>query len=72
MSSLLNRETTKRRLNDHGMSYLEFSYQMLQAYDFYNLYTKENCYIQIGGSDQWGNICAGCHLIRKVYMKLYI
>jgi tyrosyl-tRNA synthetase len=47
------------------LSFTEFSYQILQAYDFYHLYQKENCKIQLGGSDQWGNITAGTELIRR-------
>jgi tyrosyl-tRNA synthetase len=49
-----------------GMSFTEFSYQILQAYDFYILFKNETCKLQIGGADQWGNICAGCDYIRKV------
>jgi tyrosyl-tRNA synthetase len=50
---------------DNGISFTEFSYQLLQAYDFLWLYTNKNCRIQIGGSDQWGNITAGTELIRR-------
>jgi tyrosyl-tRNA synthetase len=48
-----------------GISFTEFTYQLLQAYDFYHLNKTQNCTIQIGGSDQWGNITAGIDLIRK-------
>jgi tyrosyl-tRNA synthetase len=47
----------------HGISFTEFSYQLLQAYDFYKLYKQEGCTVQVGGSDQWGNIVAGVELI---------
>jgi tyrosyl-tRNA synthetase len=50
---------------DNGISFTEFSYQLLQAYDFLWLYTNKNCRIQIGGSDQWGNITSGTELIRR-------
>lgn len=48
-----------------GLSFTEFSYQLLQAYDFYWLYSNKNCVLQMGGSDQWGNITAGCELVRR-------
>lgn len=64
ISQMLSKEMIANRLNS-GISYTEFSYMVLQAYDFYNLYEKEQCYIQSGGSDQWGNITAGLDLIRK-------
>ena len=62
------KESVRARLEDreHGISYTEFSYMLLQAYDFYHLYKKEGCNLQIGGSDQWGNITAGTDLIRKM------
>jgi len=70
VSGLLNRETIKRRLNcEEGISYQEFSYQLFQAYDFLWLNEKYGCNLQLGGSDQWGNICAGCELIKKVKNK---
>jgi len=50
---------------DSGISFTEFSYQLMQAYDFLWLYTKKNCVLQMGGSDQWGNITAGAELIRR-------
>lgn len=64
INQMLNKETIATRL-DSGISYTEFSYTVLQGYDFYHLYTKENCYLQSGGSDQWGNITSGLELIRK-------
>ena len=47
------------------MSFTEFTYQLVQGYDFYHLYTEHNCKIQLGGSDQWGNIVTGTELIRR-------
>jgi tyrosyl-tRNA synthetase len=61
---MLAKESVSARL-EGGISFTEFSYMILQAYDFYELYTRENCRLQIGGSDQWGNITAGTELIRK-------
>ena len=65
---MLAKESVRRRLEDreHGISYAEFSYMLLQAYDFLVLHDTQNCKIQGGGSDQWGNITAGAELIRKV------
>ncbi|MGM9941120.1 MAG: tyrosine--tRNA ligase [Bulleidia sp.] len=62
---MLQKDTIKKRL-DSGLSYTEFSYTILQAMDFLTLYQKYNCRIQIGGSDQWGNLTSGMELIRKV------
>ncbi len=61
---MLSKESVKRRL-DSGISYTEFSYQLLQAYDFYCMYKKYHCTVQMGGSDQWGNIVAGSDYINK-------
>jgi tyrosyl-tRNA synthetase len=61
---MLQKESVKTRL-DVGMSYTEFSYMLLQAYDYLQLHRKENVTLQIGGSDQWGNITAGIELIRR-------
>ncbi|MFC1497676.1 tyrosine--tRNA ligase [Verrucomicrobiota bacterium] len=67
MGTMLGKESVRQRLDsEHGMSYAEFSYQLLQAYDFLKLYDSEGCILQIGGSDQWGNITAGIDLIRKL------
>jgi tyrosyl-tRNA synthetase len=62
---MLQKESVQARL-DAGISYTEFSYMLLQAYDFLHLFRKERCTIQVGGSDQWGNITAGVDLIRRV------
>lgn len=67
LGSMLAKESVKLRLaSPEGISYTEFSYQLLQAYDFLHLYREYNVSLQMGGSDQWGNITAGCELIRKV------
>ena len=66
MGPMLARESVRSRLQDGGMSFTEFSYQLFQAYDFLHLYRHHDCVLQIGGSDQWGNILGGCELIRKV------
>ncbi|MDO8836082.1 MAG: tyrosine--tRNA ligase [Vicinamibacterales bacterium] len=64
---MLAKESVKRRLEqEDGVSYTEFSYLMLQAYDYLLLYDRYKCALQMGGSDQWGNITAGCDLIRKL------
>jgi tyrosyl-tRNA synthetase len=62
---MMSRESVKRRLED-GISFTEFSYQLLQAYDFLHLFRTVGCTLQMGGSDQWGNIVAGTDLIRRV------
>ncbi len=61
---MIAKDTVKSRL-DKGISYTEFSYQILQAMDWYTLYQKYNCTMQIGGQDQWGNMTSGTDLIRK-------
>ncbi|MCL6446383.1 MAG: tyrosine--tRNA ligase, partial [Alicyclobacillus sp.] len=61
---MLAKESVESRL-ERGISFTEFSYMMLQAFDFLNLYQQRGCVLQIGGSDQWGNITAGIELIRK-------
>jgi tyrosyl-tRNA synthetase len=64
---LLQKESVSRRLDsEEGISFTEFSYVLLQAYDFVQLYDRFGCTLQLGGSDQWGNITAGIDLIRKV------
>lgn len=65
VSVMMSKESVKRRL-ESGISFTEFSYQLLQAHDFLHLHRIANCTLQMGGSDQWGNIVAGCDLIRKV------
>lgn len=64
---MMSKESVRRRLEDReqGISYTEFSYMLLQAYDFLHLYRSENCTLQGGGNDQWGNITAGIDLIHK-------
>lgn len=64
LNYMLAKDTVQSRI-DTGISFTEFSYMILQSLDFLNLYEKENCRLQIGGSDQWGNITAGLELIRK-------
>jgi tyrosyl-tRNA synthetase len=64
---MLAKESVKRRLGgDEGISFTEFSYLLLQAHDYLHLHRTVGCTLQMGGSDQWGNIVAGCDLIRKV------
>ncbi len=64
---MLAKESVKRRVeSEDGISYTEFSYLLLQAYDFLELYDRYGCTVQVGGSDQWGNITAGIDLIRKL------
>lgn len=64
LNYMLSKDSVASRL-ESGISFTEFSYMMLQSFDFLNLYEKENCRLQIGGSDQWGNITAGLELIRR-------
>jgi tyrosyl-tRNA synthetase len=60
------KDSVKKRLDgENGMSFTEFTYQLVQGYDFYWLYTNKNCKLQMGGSDQWGNITTGAELIRR-------
>jgi tyrosyl-tRNA synthetase len=68
IGTMLAKDSVRARMegSDEGMSYTEFSYQLLQSYDFYRLYKDHRCVLQIGGSDQWGNITAGVDLIRKI------
>ena len=61
---MMSKDSVKNRL-EGGMSFTEFSYQLVQGYDFYHLWKEENCLVQMGGSDQWGNIVTGTELIRK-------
>ncbi|MBP9841011.1 MAG: tyrosine--tRNA ligase [Simkaniaceae bacterium] len=70
VGSMLGKESVRSRIqSEEGMSFTEFSYQLMQAYDFYHLYEKEGVVLQMGGSDQWGNITAGIELIRKLTRK---
>ena len=66
INRMLEREAVSARLNASGISYTEFSYAILQANDFLELFNKHNCVLQTGGSDQWGNITAGVDLVRRV------
>jgi len=66
VSQMINKEWVKKRISTTGISYCEFSYMILQAIDFLELKKRENCILQIGGSDQWGNIVCGVDLIKKV------
>ena len=67
VNAMLAKESVKRRIeSEDGISYTEFSYSLLQAYDFLVLHDKYGCTLQMGGSDQWGNITAGMDLIRRV------
>jgi tyrosyl-tRNA synthetase len=66
VSQMLAREAVKARLESGGISYTEFSYQILQAFDYLELYRRHGCTLQLGGSDQWGNLVAGVDLIRRV------
>ena len=66
---MLARETVKRRLDSDGMSYTEFSYLLLQSNDYLHLFREHGCTLQLGGSDQWGNIIGGVELIRRATGK---
>jgi tyrosyl-tRNA synthetase len=63
---MMAKDSVKKRIEgDAGISYTEFAYQLMQGYDFYWLYTHKNCKLQMGGSDQWGNITTGTELVRR-------
>ena len=62
---MMSKDSVKNRLAGEGMSFTEFTYQLIQGYDFFHLYNEKNCKIQMGGSDQWGNIVTGTELIRR-------
>lgn len=67
VGAMMSKESVRKRLeSEQGMSYTEFTYQLLQGYDFLRLYRDEGINVQIGGSDQWGNITAGTDLIRRI------
>lgn len=67
VGSMMSKESVRKRFeSEQGMSYTEFTYQLLQGYDFLHLFRKEGVSVQIGGSDQWGNITAGTDLIRRI------
>jgi tyrosyl-tRNA synthetase len=67
VNAMIARDSVRRRLEEreHGISYTEFSYSLLQAYDYLELYDHYGCTLQLGGSDQWGNIIAGADLVRR-------
>jgi tyrosyl-tRNA synthetase len=64
---MMSKDSVKKRLEgDSGLSFTEFTYQLIQGYDFYYLWKNHNCKIQMGGSDQWGNIVTGSEMIRRI------
>ncbi len=69
VNNMINKESVKQRLDREGagISYTEFTYMLLQSFDFAELYQRQQCTLQIGGSDQWGNIVGGVDLARKLY-----
>ncbi len=69
VNAMIQKESVKQRIEreGEGISYTEFTYMLLQSYDFAELYDKHNCTVQIGGSDQWGNITGGIDLARRMY-----
>lgn len=71
INKMINKDIIKKRLtqNNYGISYTEFSYNLMQSYDFAYLYKNYQAILQIGGSDQWGNIISGIDLIRRMYQK---
>ena len=70
IGTMLSRDSVKSRLeSESGLSFTEFSYQLLQGYDFMHLFQEHNVTVQVGGSDQWGNIVAGTDLIRRIISK---
>ncbi len=70
INKMLNFDSVKLRLErEQSLSYMEFNYMILQAYDFYKLNKEHDCILQIGGSDQWGNIVSGVELVRKINQK---
>jgi len=70
INKMLTFDSVKLRLErEQSLSYMEFNYMILQSYDFYQLFRKHNCILQMGGSDQWGNIINGVELIRRIFQK---
>jgi tyrosyl-tRNA synthetase len=70
INKMLTFDSVKLRLErEQSLSYMEFNYMILQAYDFYQLFKKNNCVLQMGGSDQWGNIISGVDLVRRILKK---
>ena len=68
---MMSKDSVKSRL-ETGMSFTEFSYQLVQGYDFYRLWKDKNCLVQLGGSDQWGNIVTGIELIREKKAQMHL
>ena len=66
VNAMLTKDSVRKRIEGEGISYTEFSYSLLQAYDYLELFRRHDCTLQMGGSDQWGNITAGLDLIRRV------
>lgn len=66
VSYMMGKDSVRNRLETGGLSFTEFTYQLIQGYDFLHLYNNEGCQLQMGGSDQWGNITTGTELIRKI------
>lgn len=66
VNQMMAKESVSARLNDGGISYTEFSYQLLQSWDYLHLFREHDCRLQLGGNDQWGNITAGLDYVRKV------
>ena len=71
VNAMIKKESVQQRLvrEDQGISYTEFSYSLLQGYDFAELYKRHGCVLQVGGSDQWGNIVAGTDLTRRLHQQ---
>ncbi|WP_343182598.1 tyrosine--tRNA ligase [Buchnera aphidicola] len=71
VNKMISRKSVRKRINrtDHGISFTEFSYNLLQSYDFLQLHKNYKVVLQIGGSDQWGNISSGIELIQRIYKK---
>ncbi len=69
VNRMLSFETYKQRLQGSGLSFIEFNYQLLQSYDFLTLFQQKDCYLQVGGDDQWGNIVSGIDLVRRICGK---
>ena len=71
VNAMIKKESVQQRLvrEDQGISYTEFSYSLLQGYDFAELYKRHGCILQVGGSDQWGNIVAGTDLTRRLHQQ---
>jgi tyrosyl-tRNA synthetase len=65
VNQMIRKESVRARMDEQGISFTEFSYMLLQAHDFYELHQRYGCELQIGGSDQWGNITAGIDLVRR-------